>query len=383
MPQLDVDNLGEIGIIKDIPRHRLPANAWTDGNQVRFTLGGVKQVNSQRPVLSTDAKTLIHWLYQFPPSGTPKWVYSTTESSQGAGDAKIWLEKSPPHTDLTRAAGDYNSIIAERPHGGVFQGLGYWNNVEDVPQLWAMGAVDVFYDMPNWSTHPEGANLRAKSVRPYKEFLMMGNLEDPSTEYPFRIRWSHPAQPGAAPTSFDVNDPATLANQFDLAQTSDHIIDGLTLGEIFVVYKETSTWGVQFVGGTDVMRRWKLFDDSGILWRDCMATYPWGHFVVTQTDIIVHNGTRGSEKSILQDKTRTWLFSILNTLEYKNSFCVTVAARKEVWFFFPTGTSTYANTVLMWSWADNTLGIRSLPNNDVPFAAVGLDTSGGEDLIWG
>jgi hypothetical protein len=316
------------------------------------------------------------------------WVYSNTESAGGAADAQVWVESGGTHFEITRASADYNTIIANRPHGGIIQGSGFWNNVEDIPQWWApITEGTPLVDIPNWSTHPEGDTLRCNFMRPYKNFLMMGNLGDPGGTgniWPYTVRWSHPIAPGATPTSFDVTDPSTLANEFDLAETSDYIVDGLTLGEIFVVYKEFTTWGLQFVGGDEVMRRWKIFDDSGILWRDCMATWPQGHYVVTQTDIIVHNGTKGSERSILEKKLRNWLFSLLNTVEYKNCFCVTIEARKEIWFFFPDGGSTYANRVLFWNWTEDTVGIRDLPAPGIPHAAVGIiSDAGGEPTAWG
>jgi len=335
--------------------------------------------------LSTDSKTLLHWLGQFPPTALPLWVYSTTESG-GGGNAKIWVVASPSHLDLSRLGppADYNTIIGERPQGGIFQGSGYWNNTQDIPQIWApMTTGTRFVDIANWATHVEGTTFRVQFLRPYKNYLMMGGLSHVGGAFPFAVRWSHPAIPGATPTSFDISDPATLANEFDFAETGGYVIDGLTLGEIFVVYKESTTWGMQLIQGQDVMRRWRIIDDSGILWRDCVVTYPKGHFVVTQTDIITHNGTRGSEKSVIEHKLRRWLFSVLNTNSYKNSFCVTIEARKEVWFFFPTGNSTYADMVLMWSWANDTVGIRSLPVPGVPFATAGLITTSDEPVAWG
>jgi hypothetical protein len=43
MPIQHVPSVGDVGIIKDLSAHELPINAWTDGNNVEFVNGYVKQ----------------------------------------------------------------------------------------------------------------------------------------------------------------------------------------------------------------------------------------------------------------------------------------------------------------------------------------------------
>jgi hypothetical protein len=387
--QVEVEDLGQYGVIKDLKAHRLPKNAFSDATQMRFGNDGATQLNAERAVMDSAASPItdIVWLQQFPTSAAPLWMYSNHESAGGVGDASIYVVDSGNpvvHTDITRVAGTYNSTPEERPHAGVFQGLGYWNNTQDVPQLWADMVVGTpMKDFTNWGTHDETGSMRCQFMRNYKNFLMMGNLTEiggGSNEYPFRVRWSDAASPGTEPSTFSVSDTTKLAGERDLAETPGYVIDGLELGEIFVVYKEQSTIGFQVILGANVMRRWTIFPNTGILHRDCVMGYPGGHLVCTQDDIIHHNGVQGSQVTILEDRLRDHVFSQLNAFAYYNSFMVRNTAKKEIWFCYPTGASTYATEAVIWHWAENTVGLRSLPN--IPFASAGPIVTNEEPVAW-
>ena len=41
MPVIYVDNVGEVGIVKDVEPYKLPPNVWSDGNNVRMDNRGV------------------------------------------------------------------------------------------------------------------------------------------------------------------------------------------------------------------------------------------------------------------------------------------------------------------------------------------------------
>lgn len=366
MPSILVDDLGGAGVIADIPPHRLPRNAWTASDSVRFTVAGVEALYPQREVLKdtvADAAGAVPtWLMQFPPTEDPLWVW--------ANDTAAWVYEgsTDTHYPLTRTVGGAYAAGGERWQGSVFQGLGIFNQYVDVPQLWApMTTGQRFINLTNWP-----ALDRTWSLRPYRSFLMAMRINDltPITgqEYPFRLRWSDSADPGTVPQYWTAA-PDNLAGEIDIAETPDYIVDGGTLGDIFIVYKERSTWAIQFVGGGSVMRRWLILPESGLLYRDCFAQFPGGHFVVTSQDIGIHNGGINSFQSILENRLRRWLFSTINPVTHHNAFCCTNVPKKEIWFFFPTVGAEYANYVLMWNWETNKIGLRSIP--ETPFAYGG------------
>ena len=53
MPLVPFDNVGSVGIIKDIPPYNLPQGAWSDGNNVRFLDNGVKKIAGYKEVMAT------------------------------------------------------------------------------------------------------------------------------------------------------------------------------------------------------------------------------------------------------------------------------------------------------------------------------------------
>jgi len=398
MPRIIVDNVGSIGLIKDLPAHRLPPEGWSDAAAMRFNAGGAEQVQTERVVLgartpSANVEDAI-WLKQFPSTAAPLWMYAIPEDA--GTDGEVWVADSATpttvHSDLTRASGGYTTSLLERPQGFVHQGLGYWNNTVDQPQLWGpMTAATAMIDLTNWSTNDDySANTRAKFMRSYKNFIVMGHVSNSAGagDHPYRIAWSDPAPPGVVPTTWSISDTTALTGEIDLADTPDYVLDGLAYGDVFILYKERTTWGMQFVGGGDVMRFWIIFPDSGLLTRDCVISFPLGHVVVTQDDMIVHQGQFGSQISILHNKLRRWVFNNLDTTYYYNSFLCLNHPKKEVWFFFPSGIDLvanpngWANKVVIWNWIENTAGLRDLPAAGVPFGSPGPIVGSDEPLTW-
>ena len=68
-----IDNPGEIGIIKDIPGHELPLNAYSDGQNVRFNDTYVEKSLGHSSVftpsiepyylLSMSTTEVFYWIY--------------------------------------------------------------------------------------------------------------------------------------------------------------------------------------------------------------------------------------------------------------------------------------------------------------------------------
>ena len=73
-------------------------------------------------------------------------------------------------------------------------------------------------------------------------------------------------------------------------EDGDIIVDGAALGGSFIIYKERSTWLMKHIGGNLVFSFQKLFNDTGVLSRNCVVEFDNKHFAVTNGDLIVHNG---------------------------------------------------------------------------------------------
>ena len=367
--RVTLGNLGKFGVNRDLPEQELPPEFFTDANNVRFTARGASSVRGDRRGMATGL-VQAKWLIQVPPSDHPMWVYGD--------ETRLCAYDGVSHQEITRVAQPYSGNSIQRWNGALFSGLLVANNTVDVPQVWPNFALSTpMVDLPNWP-----GTLRCKFLRAFKNFLVAGNLTEGATEHPFRLRISHPAQPGAVPPSWVTNNPAFDSRQVDLGETEDGLVDCLRLGDINVVYREKCAWGMQFVGGASKWRFWPLLENSGLLWRDCVQAYPRGHAVLGQDDVFVHNGTINSEESILHNKIRKWLFKLISPDNYFNCFTVKHSEEKEIWFCVPEAGATYATFAMMWNYRDGGIGFRELP--EIPFATSGVLPS--QDTVsaqWG
>jgi hypothetical protein len=361
--------LGKFGVIKDIEPQELPPENFTDAQNIRFTSEGVKSVRGDRRAMATGL-TRAKWLIQVPPSDRPIWVYGD-ETILAAYDGVV-------HNDITRAGQAYSGNSVQRWNGSLFSGMLIVNNTIDVPQLWSNFDISQpMVDLPNWPSE-----LRCKFLRPFKNFLIAGNLTEGASEYPFRIRWSHPAQPGAVPASWVTNNPAYDSRQVDLGQTKHELVDSLDMGDINILYREKSAWGMQFVGGQSKFRLWQILDNDGLLWRDCVQPVPWGHVAWGQNDIYTHNGQKNSSKSIIKDKIRKWLFSLISPENYRNCFTMLHEQENEIWFCLPEIGAEFATFAMIWNYDNYGIGFRDLPGT--PFGSTGvLSTQETTSNTWG
>lgn len=364
-----VDLINSPGIIRDFPVHRLTKNAFSDGKNAKFTEDGAQPTAGDRAVLS-ETNLVPNWIAAFPPITNPNWIYGT--------DSELWVIDGDEHTEITRTSSNYNGIATERWNSCFLNGVGLFNNTIDIPQVWTEFDRTVpLIDLPNWD-----ATRRCKSLRSFKNFLIALDMTDSGVRRPYRIVWSHPAAPGEYPISWDTEDPTKDSREIDLAETGDHLVDSLPLGNLNIVYKETSTWGMQYIGAPFYFRFYNILPTQGLLVRDCVVAMPKGHVVCTQDDIILHEGVAQQSVSILDTKIRKWLFSSIDPDNFRNCFMFADNFKDEVWFCFPEVGNIYATKAIIWDWSSNSLGIRDL--NNVPFIAVGpVGDSLVQDVEWG
>ena len=369
MPELTVDVMESAGIAQDRPAHRLPPSSFSSGLNVVFGQDGAETLAGDLRTFSTASATPL-WLGAFPPITAPKWVYGNLTD--------LYAIDGATHQQITRVSGSYSGTGAERWQSAVFNGVGIFNNTIDIPQAWTeFEASTPLVDLPNWDS-----NRRAKVIRTFKNFLIALNMTDSGVSRPYRVLWSDSAVPGTVPGSWDSTDPTTDSREFDLAQTEDHLVDCLPMGDMNIVYKENSTWGMSYIGPPYYFRFWDILSTDGLLHRDCVRSTPIGHIVVTQNDIIAHNGQKESGQSVIYKSLRKWLFSNIDPTNYKNCFTFADVRRNEYWFCFPEVGETYATRAFVFNWKENTTGIRDMPAT--PYAAIGpVGESTLEDIAWG
>lgn len=360
-----VSLVGKHGVVYDIRPHELPKEAWSAGANMRFRNGFAEKFTGESQIWGAPSVAP----YNIASAGTPTatfWMYM--------GLGKVFAYNFSVHTDITKTATTYLATANENWTVTNFQGIPILNNSVDDPQVWSPVSISqLLVDLPNWP-----ASTSCRSMRAFRQYLIALDVTKSSTQFPQMVKWSHPAAVGALPSSWDETDATKDAGEYELADSLGFIHDGLPLRDMFVIYKEDSVWGMQYVGGTKVMRFFKIFNDAGILAKRCVTEFINGqHFVVSQEDIFVHNGQ--TKRSIAEGRVLRWFLAQIDPDKYQRVFVQQVPGSNEVWVFAPLGDGQdFCNTALVWNWLDGTISFRDL--DDISGAGVGQVT--GVDATW-
>ena len=341
------------GINKDISPYELPETLWSDGNNVRFDNDRTAKTIGHRQVYGTPSGA-PYWLLRFNTITNDYWIYPSL--------TKIYrvhtLGTTTTHEDITRTTGgDYTATAEGGWNGGVLGGVAVINNGVDVPQMLGTSASN-FSALSNWTV-----GHTAKVLRPFKRFLVALDKTEGGTRYPFRVHWSHPAEGGTVPVTWDSSDDTKDAGYVDLSQTNGFAVDCLPLGDSNIIYKADSVWSMNYEGGQSIFGFRQIFTDSGMLGRDCVKAFDKQHFVVSDDDVYIHDGN--SKKSVIDGNIRGELFNSIHP-DYKAQTFVTVdRENNEMLICFVSNnnsTDAFADTAYVWNWRNNSWSKRDLPH---------------------
>jgi len=342
-----INNVGQFGVNQDIPSHRLPANVWTDARGVRFYDNAVWKASGQALTLGTPTVDPYYLYFHSGPSNV-FWVYP--------GLAKVYATDGTTHSDITRAVGgDYTGGANDIWQGAHLGGIEIFNNGIDIPQAWINPALATpLIDLANWP-----AATTARVLKSFKQYLIAMDVTASGTHFPFLVKWSHVADPGTVPTSWDETDDTLDAGEYPLAESGGHILDGLALQDTFMVYKEDQTHAMNFIGGRFIFQIKKRFD-TGVISPRCIVPWRAKHFVATAEDIIRHDGFQ--QESILDNKMRRWYDGQADPDFAKRQFMVLNESEQELWMCIPQAGQQHPNIALIINLKDGTQTLRDLDN---------------------
>ena len=355
------------GLIKDVNNTIIPFEFYSEASNVRFADSAAKKIQGHDQVFGTPTVApyfVLNWSYDV----NSFWFY--------AGTAKIYrLSGTSTHTDFTRASGgDYSTNLTTVGNwtGTIYNGLPILCNGIDDPQALATTGASAFSDLPNWPS-----NTTCKTIKAFGNYLMALNLTESGTNLPNKVRWGDTAE--------DFNFPSTWtaaatndAGAVTIGDEADEIIDGLALKESFIIYKGNSTWIANYIGGNLVFSFKKLFNDTGILTRNCVQEFEGKHFVLTQGDIIVHNGV--SKQSVATNAVKKHLFDDINSSYYQLTFVTHNVQKSEMWISYPSLGSEFCNKALIYNYVNNSFTFRDLP--DIYHIGPGIVDPGATTNTW-
>jgi hypothetical protein len=338
--EIEINDLATVGNIRDVPGYQLPPEAFTEATNLRFYNEGVETIGGREQVFGTPT-VAPHFAIPVSDASQTYWIYVSL--------TKGYVYDGAVHTDITRVSGDYTAGFTRDWNGTLLGGIPILNNGSDLPQYWP--SINIANEMEDLLNFP--ATMRAKVMRAFGPYLIALNLIDNGVNYPHRVLWSHPADPGSLPASWDITDPDYDAGQQDLADIeSGVIVDAMGLGGRMFIYKEGSVWRMTPTASEFIFDFKPFLETAGMLAPRCMTVTGDGtkQVFASQDDLMIHNGT--SAESLLTKKYKKYLFNQIDTTNYRNCFMFTNPWFNEVWFCYPESGQEQPNRALVFNYRE-------------------------------
>jgi len=351
---INVENLGELGIVKDIPSYQLPQNAWSDGNNVRTLDNAIKKVDGYQEIISSCPVT-AYFVAPLESGSNYFWI--------AAGLTKVYAHDGSSWSNITRqTAGsdvDYSATAAKSWTACVVGGVLILDNGVDDPQEWpltsgAASASTRLQDLSNWP-----ASTECEVMRSFKTFLIALDVTKSSVNYSRLVKWSHEAATQATPTSWDESDGTKSTGEYELASSPGRVIDGIPVGDNFLILKDDSCYLMSYVGTPFIFSFDIISSTIGCLAKNCAAEYEAGAFFMGNSDLYSTDGR--TITPLLPNRLRRYLTDNLSGTNYNRCVVVPDYTRKEMLACFPTTSATYCDKAIIWNWDTNTFTLRDLP----------------------
>jgi hypothetical protein len=304
-----------LGINFDLNPRDIAPESWGPGLNVRTRSGGIERIGGYREWLDLTGKQ-VYYLQATPTDLVAYWVI--------CADDGVWVTDGNTLNDITPPTyttpdGDWT--------GGVFNGIPFFNNGVDPPFFWDNQPGNACQPLPGWF-----ANTSCRALRAHQFHLIAMGITENGNELYDQVRWSDGADPGTLPQHWTPA-PDNEAGDVILAASSGPVVDGAKLRDAFIVYKRNSTYILEYIGGTFVFEMRPLFTNSGIQATGCAVEVDGLHYVMTDTDVIQHDGQ--SMESLATWKIRDFLMRNINPLEARRCHVVSREADDEIWVIYP------------------------------------------------
>lgn len=354
------------GIIVDVPPHEVGPNFYTSGQNVIFRRGFANRVKGSRDAYTTAIATanpiqIFHLLNAV--IGTSNfWIVieadGTTWAIEGSNATQI--------DNLLLSSVTQPSVYSS----ALLNGLPIISNGLDELVFWA-GTGNLAL-LPGWT-----ATESAKFIAVFRFHIFAMDISGPGGNFPNLVKWSDAAAPGTVPSSWTPS-ASTTAGSVELADGKGPVLCALSLKDTLIFYKQSMSYGAQFVSGNQIFAFQPLNRSAGALNRHSVVDIGERHLIVEQGDITISDGI--NRQSIGESRQKDFLFNQLDQDNFENLFTVFFQPTSEVLIAFPSVGSQFANIGLMYNVERDSFGIVDLPN--IEHAATGFVTDTTEAQNW-
>jgi hypothetical protein len=343
------------GFVSDVDPAEVGNDYFTGISNVIFRNSYAKRIAGNRSTyttaLATAAPTQLVHAINTEQSGTNYWLLFEDDGTAWAIEGNNATQID--NTLLTSVGDPY------KHSSGSLNGVPIYSNSTDEPVYWAGANVVTLTD---WT-----ATESCKFITVFKYHIFAMDISGPGGTFPNLVKWSAAAEPGTIPNSWTPSS-SNEAGSVELSDAPGAMLCAYPLRDMLVLYKRSAMYGAQYVGGNNIFNFRKLQSSSGCLTRRSVCDINGKHFVVSDGDIIITDGT--NRVSVGESRVKDYFFNQLDSDNYLNTFCTYHRAKDEVLIGFPTSGSEFANTALVYDIQRNAFGVRDLPA--VTHAAVGF-----------
>jgi hypothetical protein len=255
----------------------------------------------------------------------------------------------------------------------LLNGVPVASNALDSPRYWAGDVGTPFATLPGWP-----AATSCKSIVAFQFHLVALDIDGPSGHFESQVLWSDAAEPGTVPATWAPGGD-NEAGDAVLGDAPGPALCGVPMRGSLLIYKRSSVYSMDYVGGNDVFSFRQIFSSSGALTRHSVCDLSDGrHFVVGDGDIYITDGV--SRRSVAKDRMAAFVFNQLDQDHYENLFAIYHRAKNEVWVCFPEQGSQYCTLAAVYDVTHDAFGVRVLSN--VTCAEIGIVNDTATSEAW-
>ena len=352
------------GLAPDIPPNEVSPDFYTGGSNVLFREGFAQRIGGNRQCYSqNDVNPVFRLLNVRAPGGitqTNFWIAFGTNVIKALETSNI--------SNITGAA--LSAVTFPWQWAAtLLNNIPCFTNGLDTPRYWQGDVGTPAANLPGWT-----AGTVCKSLVAFKFHLFALDIDGPA-HIESQVLWSDAAAPGNVPSTWT---PAATnqAGSTILADTPGPCMCGVPLQDTLIIFKRSSTYAINFVGGNQIFASRLLNGVHGALTRHSAVDIGGQIFVVADGEIYLTDGVNWQPISVA--RVRDSIFGQLSLSSYENLYCIFNRSRGEVWVCFPSTGNTYADQAWVYNVNTDAWGVRAVSVGTCSEVGIVNDTSPSE-----
>lgn len=351
--QLNLTDFARKGINSDLMPWDLPGDFLTEISNIRISKLKLSPFGGSNTWAQLPADLSVGMIMPVITPSANFWLLAATDS--------VYVYNGANFNNISSAGGYVGVNDEDAWTGCSLTRIPIINNPNHYPEYWSPQNTGQLMQPLNWDAVNtwQAAGQACTIMRSHKQFLFALGLNINGTEVPDGVRWSSPADITGIPETWDELDTTNFAGLTTLGGEGGSIVDGLSLRDSFVVYREKGISVFDYIGGNFVWQIRNLDSSVGLLSRNSIANVRGVHYFISDGDIYRNDGN--SIQSIIHNRLRQRFSSNIDPDNYKNSYVVANHQANEVWFCVPEVGFIYPNIAYIYNVEDDSWSIRDIP----------------------